>query len=40
VLDLEPTFTVRQFGQNYPFKNAVDRERYCDGLRLAGVPEG
>lgn len=40
VLDLEPTFTVRQFGRTYPFKNEVDRERYCDGLRLAGVPEG
>ena len=40
VLDLEPKFTVKQFGQTYPFKNDVDRERYCDGLRLAGVPEG
>jgi DNA-binding SARP family transcriptional activator len=40
VLALEPKFTVKQFGEVYPFKNAVDRDRYCDGLRLAGVPEG
>jgi DNA-binding SARP family transcriptional activator/TolB-like protein/cytochrome c-type biogenesis protein CcmH/NrfG len=40
VLALEPGFTVKQFGENYPFKNSVDRDRYCDGLRLAGVPEG
>jgi DNA-binding SARP family transcriptional activator/Tfp pilus assembly protein PilF len=37
---LEPKFTVKQFGEIYPFKNEIDRERYCDGLRLAGVPEG
>jgi DNA-binding SARP family transcriptional activator/TolB-like protein/Tfp pilus assembly protein PilF len=40
VLDLEPKFTVKQFGLTYPFRNDVDRDRYCDGLRLAGVPEG
>jgi DNA-binding SARP family transcriptional activator/Tfp pilus assembly protein PilF len=40
VLALEPKFTVKQFGEIYPFKNPVDRDRYCDGLRLAGVPEG
>ena len=40
VLDLEPKFTVKQFGLTYPFSNDVDRDRYCDGLRLAGVPEG
>lgn len=40
VLDLEPKFTVKQFGLTYPFRNEVDRDRYCDGLRLAGVPEG
>jgi DNA-binding SARP family transcriptional activator/Tfp pilus assembly protein PilF len=40
VLALEPKFTVKQFGDVYPFKNAVDRDRYCDGLCLAGVPEG
>lgn len=39
VLDLEPKFTVKQFGLTYPFRNGVDRDRYCDGLRLAGVPE-
>ena len=40
LLDLEPKFTVKQFGLTYPFKNEVDRDRYCDGLRLAGVGEG
>ena len=40
VLALEPNFTVKRFGESYPFKNPVDRDRYCDGLRLAGVPEG
>jgi len=37
---MEPKFTVKQFGNIYPFKNQLDRERYCEGLRLAGVPEG
>jgi DNA-binding SARP family transcriptional activator len=40
VLALEPKFTMKRFGEIYPFKNSVDRDRYCDGLRLAGVPEG
>jgi DNA-binding SARP family transcriptional activator/Tfp pilus assembly protein PilF len=40
VLAMEPEFTARQFGEVYPFKRQVDRERYCEGLRLAGVPEG
>jgi DNA-binding SARP family transcriptional activator/TolB-like protein len=40
VLKLEPKFTVKQFGEAYPFRNSVDRDRYRDGLRLAGVPEG
>ena len=40
LLSLEPAFTVRRFGEVYPFKHDKDRERYMLGLRLAGVPEG
>jgi DNA-binding SARP family transcriptional activator/Tfp pilus assembly protein PilF len=40
LLELEPNFTVEKFGQNYSFKKANDRDRYMQGLRLAGVPEG
>jgi DNA-binding SARP family transcriptional activator len=36
---LEPNFTVEKFGQTYPIKKANDRERYIEGLRLAGVPK-
>jgi DNA-binding SARP family transcriptional activator/Tfp pilus assembly protein PilF len=36
---LEPNFTVQRFVQMYPFKHESDRERYVQGLRLAGVPE-
>jgi DNA-binding SARP family transcriptional activator/TolB-like protein len=39
LLSLEPNFTVQRFGQVYSFKKARDRERYMEGLRLAGVPE-
>jgi DNA-binding SARP family transcriptional activator/TolB-like protein len=39
LLSLEPNFTVERFGQIYSFKKASDRERYMEGLRLAGVPE-
>jgi adenylate cyclase len=39
LLELEPNFTVESFGQNYSFKRPDDRERYMEGLRLAGVPE-
>jgi len=39
LLSLEPTFTVESFGEMYPFKRDSDRERYMEGLRLAGVPE-
>jgi tetratricopeptide (TPR) repeat protein len=39
LLSLEPNFTVERFGQVYSFKKASDRERYLEGLRLAGVPE-
>jgi DNA-binding SARP family transcriptional activator len=37
---LEPNFTVKHFGEIYPFKNPIDRDGYLEGLRLAGVPEG
>jgi len=39
LLSLETNFTVERFGQVYPIKNQNDRERYMEGLRLAGVPE-
>ena len=39
LLELEPNFTVERFGQNYSFKRANDRERYMEGLRLAGIPK-
>jgi DNA-binding SARP family transcriptional activator/TolB-like protein len=39
LLILEPSFTIEKFGKSYPFKRSEDRERYMQGLRLAGVPE-
>jgi DNA-binding SARP family transcriptional activator/Tfp pilus assembly protein PilF len=36
---MEPHFTVEHFGKVYPFRRGSDRERYIEGLRLAGVPE-
>jgi TolB-like protein len=39
LLSLERHFTVEDFGKTYPFKRALDRQRYMRGLRLAGVPE-
>lgn len=39
LLALEPTFTIAHFCEVYPLRNENDRERYCEGLRLAGVPE-
>jgi DNA-binding SARP family transcriptional activator/TolB-like protein/Flp pilus assembly protein TadD len=39
LLSLEPDFTVEKFRAAYPFKLAEDRENYCTGLRLAGVPK-
>jgi adenylate cyclase len=39
LLSLEPDFTVERFGQSYSFKKSSDRERYMEGLRLAGVPD-
>ena len=37
---LEPNFTLKRFASDYPIKKEFDRERYIEGLRLAGVPEG
>jgi TolB-like protein len=39
LLSLEPHFTVEYFGKTYPIKREADRQRYMEGLRLAGVPE-
>ena len=36
---LEPHFTLEHFAKVYPFRRGSDRERYTEGLRLAGVPE-
>jgi DNA-binding SARP family transcriptional activator/TolB-like protein len=38
LLSLEPDFTVEKFRKAYPFKRPEDRDEYCKGLRLAGVP--
>ena len=40
LLELEPNFTVQRFAQAYPLKKEIDRARYMEGLRLAGVAEG
>ncbi len=37
---LEPGFTLKRFASDYPIQKELDRERYMEGLRLAGVPEG
>ena len=39
LLSIEPNFTIRRFGEVYPFRKREDRERYQMGLRLAGIPE-
>jgi adenylate cyclase len=39
LLSLEPNFTVEKFGLTYPIKKTSDRERYVEGLRLAGIAE-
>jgi tetratricopeptide (TPR) repeat protein len=39
LLSLDAKFSVQQFGTTYPFKREEDRQRYMEGLRLAGVPE-
>ena len=38
LLSLEPNFTVEKFGRVYPFRRPQDRDRYMQGLLLAGVP--
>jgi DNA-binding SARP family transcriptional activator len=40
LLALEPGFTAQSFGQAYPFRKPEDRERYLEGLVLAGIPKG
>jgi len=35
----EPGFTIERFLMSYPFQRDADRQRYAEGLRLAGVPE-
>ena len=40
LLLLEPGFTVASFGNVYPFRRAIDRDHYMQGLLLAGVPSG
>jgi hypothetical protein len=42
-LALNPSFTIRRVRANVPSDNPTylaGRERICEGLRLAGVPEG
>ena len=39
LLEIEPAFTVKRFGEVYPFTKDSDREHYMEGLRRAGVPE-
>src|SRR6185295_12409171 len=40
LLEIEPGFTVRSFGERYPFTRTADLTHYMEGLRRAGVPEG
>lgn len=40
LMSLEPNFSLKRFASDYPIKKELDRERYVEGLRLAGVPEG
>jgi DNA-binding SARP family transcriptional activator len=39
LLSLEPDFTIAKFRKAYPFKLAEDRDNYCKGLLLAGIPK-
>ena len=38
LLSFEPDFTIEKFKKGYPFKRPQDRDNYCKGLRLAGIP--
>lgn len=40
LLEIEPGFTVKRFGEVYPFTREADLAHYMEGLRRAGVPEG
>lgn len=40
LLAIEPAFTVKLFGEVYPFTRDSDRQHYMEGLRRAGIPEG
>ena len=35
----EPDFSIERFVKTYPFRRDADRQRYAEGLRLAGVRE-
>ena len=42
-LELEPTFTIRRYREGAVTDNATylaQRERFYEGMRIAGVPEG
>jgi DNA-binding SARP family transcriptional activator/TolB-like protein len=39
LLSFEPDFTIEKFRKAYPFKRPEDRDNYCKGLLLAGIPE-
>ena len=39
LMSLEPDFTIEKFRKAYPFKQPQDRDTYCKGLRLAGIPQ-
>jgi len=40
VLGLTPQYTVKEFARIYPFRIDEIRNRFLDGLRKAGLPEG
>ena len=39
VLELEPDFSIRRFGQSRRYRDERDLEHYLTGLRRAGLPE-
>jgi TolB-like protein/class 3 adenylate cyclase len=42
-LTLDPTFTIRRYRMNAPSNHPIflaARQRVCEGMRMAGVPEG